>query len=432
MKNNNIGHIVVLGFALFAMFFGAGNLILPPFIGLKTSHEWFLAMVGFGLTGVIGPFLGILAVVKSGEGFTDLGKRVNPVFSVILGTIIMLTIGPLIAIPRTAATTYEIGLLPIFPSITPLIGSIGFFVVTLFLSISKSKIVDIIGKYLTPLLIVLLFVLVIAGIINPPNVDLVPTMSGIEAFGTGFEEGYQTLDVLASVIFAGIIIASAKAKGYTTIQQRSSVSTYAGLIAVFFLFFIYGGLLYLGATSGYALTDNVVRTELLLSVSKQLLGEYGTYAVSLAIALACLTTAIALTGAVGSFFEKTTRGFISYKVGVVLSCVISAFLAVNSVDSIIAYAIPLLMFVYPITFAMVIYIVFFGKWINGKAPYIGAVAITALVSLLSIPGYLSIDVPIFIKIKEFLPGASHNLEWILPSLLGFILGCLYDKFIGKK
>ncbi len=431
MKNKKIEHVIVLGFALFAMFFGAGNLILPPFIGLTTSSEWFWAMLGFGLTGVIGPFLGILAVVQSGEGFTDLGKRVNGVFAVVLGIVIMLTIGPLIAIPRTGATTYEIGILPIFPSVTPNIGSLIFFAITLALSISRSKIVDIIGKFLTPALIVLLFILVIMGILNPPNLDLVPTLTKIEAFSNGFEEGYQTLDVLASVIFAGIIISAAKAKGYTTIAQRSSVSMYAGIIAVIFLFFIYGGLLYLGATSGYPLTDKVVRTELLLSISKQIMGDYGTYAISLSIALACLTTAIALTCAIGSFFESISKGLIPYKVGVVLSCIVSGFLAVNSVDSIISYAIPLLMFVYPITFAMVIYIVFFGKKVHGKAPYVLAVAFTAIVSFLSIPAYFKIDIEAFDTVKNYLPGSAHNLEWLLPSLIGFILGILYNKLLSK-
>src|SRR5690606_31203584 len=134
--------IVTIGFALFAMFFGAGNLLLPPFIGLQVGDHTLITIIAFSLTGIILPFLGILSIVKSGNNIYDLGNRIHPWIAPILGTIIMLCIGPLIAIPRTGATTFEVGILPTFPNFNPIVSAILFFGLTWILSISPSKVVD--------------------------------------------------------------------------------------------------------------------------------------------------------------------------------------------------------------------------------------------------------------------------------------------------
>ncbi|WP_231561166.1 branched-chain amino acid transport system II carrier protein [Sphingobacterium sp. T2] len=216
--------ILTIGFALFAMFFGAGNLLLPPFIGLQVGEHTLITILAFGLTGILLPFLGILSIVKSGDTIYDLGNRVNPYLAPILGTIIMLCIGPLIAIPRTGATTFEVGILPNFPNFNPIISSIIFFSLTWILSISPSKVVDIIGNILTPLLLVLLFILIVVGLLHPIGPFASSGLTPTQSFKFGFTEGYQTVDMLASLVFAGIIIAAAQAKGYKEIHQKSSSS----------------------------------------------------------------------------------------------------------------------------------------------------------------------------------------------------------------
>ena len=419
MKSNKTVNIITLGFALFAMFFGAGNLILPPFIGLNTGSEWFFSMIGFVTTGIVAPFLGLLAVTKNGLTFTDLGKRTHPMLLLVLACIIMWSIGPLVAIPRTAATTYEMAMLPLIPSMSPIIGSVLFFSLTLILSISPSKIVDIIGKYLTPLLVILLLTLVILGTFFPIEAPETMAISALQSFQFGFDEGYQTMDVLASVIFAGIIISAAVEKGYEEPKKRVQVVFTAGLVAVGCLLFIYGGLIYLGATSGYELADKISRTDLLLHISKNTLGHYGTYAMSIAISLACLTTAIALTTAFGTFMYQLTKGKVSYVFYVVLCTLISVYFSVMGVDQIIAYAGTLLNFVYPITFALVLYLLFFGKLVKSKMPYVASIVITAVVAVISILS--DFDISLFVAIKEALPLQAHNLEWMLPSLIGFVL-----------
>lgn len=432
MKDKRIHHIITIGFALFAMFFGAGNLLLPPFIGLQVSDSWFWTTIGFMITAIIIPFLGIISVVVSGESFTDLGKRVNKHIGVALGIIIMLGIGPLIAIPRTAATTFEIGVLPHFPAFSPILASILFFIVTGLFSLSSSKVVDLIGNYLTPFLIFILFCLISVGIISSVDHPFVDRYTNVDAFLLGFEEGYQTLDVLASVIFAGIIISAAKMKGYNTTSQKSEIVIASGLLAAIFLLFIYGGLVYLGATSGHEWSEDTKRAPLLLHISTSQLGVYGSIAMAACIALACLTTAIALTSAVGTFFSKLANNKIGYKTVVIICCLISCVFSITGVDNIIEYAYPFLAFVYPIVITLVLYVVVFGKFIKQSGPFIGAVLGTSLISVVRLLDNFGMRINSLDRLIQGIPLAQYDLAWIVPSFVFFTLFFLIEQLKGYK
>jgi LIVCS family branched-chain amino acid:cation transporter len=271
MENKKKKDALIIGFALFAMFFGAGNIILPPIIGVFTGGDWSFAVSGFAITAILGPFLGILAVLYSGDEFTDLGKRINSLLGWVLATTIVLSIGPFVAIPRTAATTYEVGILPLWSDFNPIISSIIFFGITLTLSISPSRVVDIIGRFLTPLLLVILMIMIVIGVFFPLDTSALNSVTNESAFKIGFTEGYQTMDVLASVIYAGVIISAVKAKGYVSLKDKTKVTFVSGAIAIVCLLFVYGGLVYLGATSGYSISGDLKRTELLLYISHSIL-----------------------------------------------------------------------------------------------------------------------------------------------------------------
>ncbi len=432
MQNKSIIVILTLGFALFAMFFGAGNLILPPYIGLLAKDNWVEAILGFTTSGIIAPFLGIIAVLKSGDSFTDLGKRVNLKLALVLATIIMLCIGPIVAIPRTGATTFEVGILPLMPDASPIWSSIIFFAIVLVLSISPSKIVDIIGSYLTPLLLILLATLVVVGILNPAVIPQSSNIGASQDFAMAFQEGYQTMDVLASVIFAGIIISAARQKGFVNLKERTNIVLKSGLLAMGCLLFIYGGLIYLGATTDYQFTETSSRTQLLLHISTSVIGEYGTLAISVSMALACLTTAIALTCAVGTFFAELTNNKFGYAEAVISCTLVSALFSINSVDDIINYAGSILGFVYPITFALVIYVVLFGNKITQKLPYVVALLITTFISAFRVLAHFNIATTEINYYKEFIPLGSHNLEWVIPSFIGFIITYFITKNSSKK
>lgn len=426
MRNKKFTNVLTLGFALFAMFFGAGNLLLPPLIGVEVGSNYFVAMLAFGLTGILLPFTGILSVVFSGDNFNDLGHRINKHLAAILGTIIMVCIGPLIAIPRTAATTFEVGLKPFFPEMDPIWGSLVFFSVTLILAIRPSKVVDVIGNYLTPVLLVLLSLLIVIGIVHP-TADFIPSkLTMMESFSKGFVEGYQTLDVLASVIFAGIIIAAARDKGYTDTKSKSQIVIVSGFLSTTCLLFVYGGLIYLGATSGVT-NPAISRAELLIEISRNTLGHYGLIAIALCMGFACLTTAIALTSAVGTFFGRLTNGKLSYTVLVVLCTLISFGLSIKGVDEIINFAYPPLAFVYPITITLVIYIVLFGKIVKSKTPYVFALIASTIIAVLGLLKLLGVFDDATVTSLNKIPFFAYDLGWVVPSILGFVIGLLMDK-----
>lgn len=445
---------LTIGFALFAMFFGAGNTILPPIIGLITGGDWSYAVTGFSITAILAPFLGIVAVLISGDSFTDLGKRINSLLGWILATAIILSIGPLVAIPRTAATTFEIGVLPLWPTTSPILSSVIFFGITLILSISPSKVVDIIGKYLTPLLLVLLIYLIVKGIMNPLSIDELIGGSKEEAFRLGFSEGYQTMDVLASVIYAGIIISAVKAKGYLDLKSKTKVTYMSGAVAIFCLLVIYGGLVFIGATSGYPISESLKRTELLLYISNGILGSSGTIALSLCIALACITTAIALVCATGTFFSQLTNGRLSYRFVVIVTCVVSGVLAVKGVDNIIDYAAPFLGIIYPVTLTLILFMIGFGKAVPRRAPFVGAIITTTIVALMQFGVYMGaslydidytlnngeIDYSHFNNTEFFkmlnnivsnLPLYNYEVPWLIPAIVAFAIVYIVDRIVYK-
>lgn len=416
--------IITIGFALFAMFFGAGNLLLPPFIGIQVGQYYGLAIFAFALTGILLPFLGVLSIISSGDNIQDLGQRVHKSIPPVLGTVIMLSIGPLIAIPRTAATTYEVGILPNAPDFSPWIASILFFVITFALSISSSKVVDIIGNFLTPVLLLVLFVLIVMGLVNPVE-NVASPLDSSQSFTLGFIEGYQTLDVLASLIFAGIVISAAKRKGYISTQAKTSVVIYSGVLAALCLLFIYGGLVYLGSSSGINDMD-IKRSSLLLAISDNLLAQYGTLAIAICITFACLTTAIALTSAFGSFFNKLSGGKLSYKLLVSVCCIASCVFSIAGVDDIITYAYPFLAFVYPITITLVLYIVIFGRLIIAKSPYMGAILASTLISIIGLIETLGWFSPTVLAYINLIPFYSYEMGWVIPSMIGFMIGLLWN------
>ena len=239
--------ILLTGFALFAMLFGAGNLIFPPMLGYETNSSWIMTMLAFTITGVGFPFLGILSVSIAGNGIKDFANRVSPKFSIIFAIISILAIGPMLAIPRTGATAYEITFLyngmdsPIYKYIY----LIAYFGIVILFSLRANKVIDRVGKILTPILLILLFLIIVKGAfftdlsVKP---DIYP-----HAFKRGFLEGYQTMDTIASIAYAGIILTAIKSGRTLTQKQEFSFLIKSGLVAIVSLALIYGGFAFVGA-----------------------------------------------------------------------------------------------------------------------------------------------------------------------------------------
>ncbi len=416
--------VIVVGVALFAMFFGAGNLIFPPYMGLLAGVDWRWALLGFLITGIGMPLLGIMAAARAGGTVEHMGRRVGPWFGRLLGIVIILAIGPLLAIPRTCATAFELGMRPNFPDFPIALFSAIFFAITLWLGLNRSQVVDKIGKFLTPFLVITLAWIIIKGILTPFGEITGGELAG--PTGRGFREGYQTMDALASLVFAQIIIAALVFKGYGNLRNQIKMTSIAGLIAALGLGVVYGGLMYLGATASSAFTPEVERTDLLIAIAEGLLGSTGKVALGLAVSLACLTTAIGLTATVADYFSGMSKN-VTYRFVAVATVVFSGIFATVGVTTIVNVAYPLLVTVYPVAIALII-LTLIGGPLAFRPVYIGAVTgalVTSIPEALDITG---LPVAFLMNLVDVIPFAAAGFAWILPTVLGATIGLAIVKF----
>ena len=410
---------LVIGFALFSMFFGAGNVIFPPYLGLQSGSHWLLGFICYFLADIGLALVAIFATLRTGEA-NGITRPIGKVAATILLSAIILCIGPMLAIPRTAASTFEMSITPLFPGFSSLLFSILFFTIILLLSIRESAVVDIVGKILTPALLIGLLILIVKGALQP--LGPIPDAALVENIPTtGIKAGYQTMDVLAAIIFGIIILKSAEEKGYTNFRDKSRIVAVASLVAGAVLLIVYLGLTYLGATASNFFDLSVDRTVLVMFIVKSLLHNGGTVLFAIVVALACITTAVALVSCSASFFSDLSRGRISYQVLVVVICVFSAAASNIGLEQIISIAAPILDIVYPPSLALII-LAFFHKYIQNDWIYRCAALGAVLTSLLTVA---SAYLPFLAGIKpllDCLPLSFLGLGWILPSAICGVLG----------
>lgn len=421
MNKKTFNDVIVIGFALFAMFFGAGNLIFPPSLGLMAGNKWVTALIGFLLTGVGMPLLGVLAVSKSGGSIEKFAGKVSPTFAKILGTVVMLAIGPLLAIPRTGATTFEMAVKPIFQNANPIVASIIFFTITLFFTISPSKVIDNIGKILTPILLVTVGIIIFKGITTPVGELAVTNFTN--PFSRGFTEGYQTMDALASIVLTSIVTAGIIAKGYTDQKQQIKLTVLSGIVAASGLLLVYGGLMYLGATAVNIFPADVAKTDLIINITGLLMGGWGKIALGLTVGLACLTTAIGLTATAGEFFSKLSNNRVSYRTVVILITLFSTIVSNAGVETIVNLAVPLLVTVYPVVIVLITLSIF-DNLIKNRGVYIGAVYGALFVSLFDALAGIGVNITSVRGIINMLPFADQGFYWIAPAVIGALFGAV--------
>ena len=409
--------ILLTGFALFAMLFGAGNLIFPPMLGYETNSSWISTMLAFTITGVGFPFLGILSVSIVGNGIKDFANRVSPTFSKIFAIISILAIGPMLAIPRTGATAYEITFLyngmesPIYKYIY----LICYFGIVILFSLRANKVIERVGKILTPILLILLFLIIIKGIFFA-NLSVKPDIYP-HAFKRGFLEGYQTMDTIASIAYAGIILKAIKSGRNLTQKQEFSFLIKSGLVSILSLALIYGGFALVGAKMHSVLVTKD-KIELLVKTTSYLLGGYGNLILAICVAGACLTTAIGLVATVGEFFSSITS--FKYENIVIFTVIISFLLSILGVESIIRISVPILIFIYPVMISLII-LNLFGKYIKNDYVYKGVVLFTGIIGLIESLESLGIKNYYTNSILEILPFSDYGLTWLFPGLIGYIL-----------
>jgi len=418
--------ILITGFALLAMFFGAGNLIFPPMLGLQSGEQLPWALLGFIITGVGLPFLGVTAVAKAGGDLEILANRVHPAFSKIITTISVLCIGPLLAIPRTAATTYEVAIAPVTQSYNPqlmlLLTSAVFFTLALFFVLKPTRILDNVGKILTPIMLIFLAVIIFVGI-KSPLADFGPNTYA-NPFSQGFLEGYNTMDAIASVIFGMIIVKGIKDKGGTNNSQIGRMTIMAGSIAALGLGFIYIGLAYIGATTGTLFTGTN-HGQMLIFLSESLLGAAGRAIIGVVMALACLTTAIGLVASCGEYFSRLFNYRVSYNTVAIITTLISFVLANMGLANILKISVPLLEFVYPIIIVLILLALFHNVFKGRRSVYVwtvGTIVIYVTLDFIYDMGALvGLDFGFIQQMLNILPFYKIGLGWFIPAVLALCI-----------
>lgn len=425
--------IFVVGLMLFALFFGAGNLIFPAMLGQSAGDEVWSANAGFLVTGVGLPLLGVLAFGFSGkQDLQSLASRVHPVFGVVFTTILYLAIGPLFAIPRTGSVSFEIGVKPFVgegsSSIFLLLFTVVFFFITCFFSLFPAKIVDIVGKYLTPIMLIFIGILVTVAILHPMgNFEPSTEKYAEHSFFVGFQEGYLTMDTLASFVFGIIIINAFKERGIHSKRQLMKVSFLSAAIATIILALIYTSLSYIGATSvqpfGYLENGGIV----LASVSNHYFGTLGSVLLGLIILLACLTTSVGLVTACSTYFHKLIPR-ISYKQIAISLSIFSAILANVGLAQLISFSVPVLSIIYPLAIVLIV-LTFTHTIFKGRPEvYQASLALTFIISTVSGLQGTIVQVPFVHSLfTDYLPLYEKGLGWLLPALVGVVIGYVWSN-----
>jgi len=419
---NKSKEIWIAGFALFSLFFGAGNLILPPTLGLKSGLDWWIVVLGFVLTAVTIPILAIFAHAKLQGTLYDFGKKVSPIFSTIYCFLIY-SIAIAIPSPRTAAVTHEMTVQP-FTEATALYTSVIYFVLVFIFAINRSRIIGLIGKFLTPIIVLILMIIIgIAIFTSPGNIN---PSAFTTPFVDGILEGYQTFDAIGGVVVGAVIIISLNYSSHTTFDARKKLIRQAGLIAGTGLLLIYGGLILSGSLFSSTFAENASRTEVLSSLSTQTLGNLGTTFLSVLVALACFTTAVGIVTGTADYVKGICNDSQkAYFITAAIASLIGIIVGSYQVDFIITLAVPALMFLYPITIVLILLNIVDDKFAS-KLVFRGVVLVTFI---FSIPDFLGFIIPRenLTGIKSIIPLAAYSLGWVLPACLVFVVLNLMRK-----
>lgn len=418
--------VILTGFALFAMLFGAGNLIFPPMVGYIVGDKWMSAAAGFFITGIGFPLLAILSSALAGKELDDFADKVSPLFSKIFNVVLILAIGPFLAIPRTGATAFELMLLPHLDGNNEMYKYsflACYFIIVFLFSIKANAVIERIGKILTPILLIILAVIVVKGVFFPMGEPAAKEISN--TFRYGFYNGYQTMDTLAAIIFSSIILKAIRNGRTLTAKQEMSFLSNSSMIAVCGLSIVYGGLLYIGATS-YGVLHSTGTTQLLTDIVNKLLGKEGNLALGICVAGACLTTAIGLTATVGDYFSGLLK--VSYEKIVIGTVILSFIFAGFGVDAIVKVSAPILTFLYPIAIVLIV-LNCFKKYISSDKTYLGAVIGAGIIGFFEMTQTLGINLQFLNKIYIKLPLQTFGLAWVMPSL---IFAVLFSIIFKKK
>ena len=418
---------MLVGLTLFSMFFGAGNLIFPPYLGAMSGTKMPLALLGFAITAIGFPILGVIAVARSGS-LDQLASRVHPVFSKVFTLLIYLSIGPCLAIPRTASTSFEMAVTPFLPDVSSkalfqLIYSILFFALAFYVSLSPEKLTNLLGRFTSPCLLILIGVVFVGCLLNPAGGYGASYGSYAEApMLQGFLDGYLTMDAIAALNFGIVIAMNINNRGVTEPSAVVKEITRAGWMAGAIFLVVYGAIAHVGTIAGDAFGEMADGTQALQAITGYLFGNAGIILLGLIFLLACLNTCIGLIACCSEYFSQILPRF-SQRQWAFFFAFVSMVISNAGLSAILAVSVPVLSMIYPIAIVLIL-LSFWDGAKKRKLVYPLAIAftgITSVIVVLATGGFMTIPV-LTLFLKDTLPAVVRELLWVGPALIGILLG----------
>lgn len=439
MENSNKRYIAI-GLMLFALLFGAGNLIFPAAMGQNAGVNVWYAVLGFCVTGVGLPLISIAALGYSGcLDLEEAAGRVHPWYGVFYSVVSYLAIGPCFAAPRTGTVSFEIAVKPFLGSFSPDIALpiflLIFFLLTYWLAATPSKLVDRVGKILTPALLAVILLLIVQSFITPLGTPQAPTKNyatPVTAVMQGILDGYNTLDAIASFIFATLVISFVKEGGVTHPKAIMKQVLLSGSIAVALLAFIYIFIAKIGADSVTPLGILETGAPVLAGSAKILFGNLGAAILAVIVLLACLSTSVGLVTCCAAYFMRLL-GHFSYKTYAVIFCVISYLVGLFGLKTIIVSTIPVLMFIYPLLVALIC-LIFLDKFFGGRqCVYAWTIAFTFVMATINLLETAGVNLGSFeTMLQTYVPLHTFGMGWIPFAATGFVIGLIWKAAVPEK
>lgn len=427
--------MLLVSFMLFSLFFGAGNLIFPPFLGQNAGSHTLPAMLGFLATAVVLPVLGVVVVARF-DGLDRLGQQVGKRFAIVFTLLIYLSIGPGLGIPRAASVPFEMAVAPYLPegantTVWMLVYSLAFFLVALWLCMTPGKLVNRIGHFLTPSLLVLLVFLFVCFLFRG-EVNVAPSQTAYDAapFLKGFSEGYQTMDTIAALNFGLVIATTLGSFGMTEKRDRMRHTVLAGIFAGTILALVYAMLSYMGMCSSgvYAIQENGAWT--LRCIVYQLFGAPGAVLLAAIFTLACLTTCVGLINSISQYFSTLFRK-ISYRAWVYIITFFSFLVCNLGLSMILSISIPILNAIYPVSIVLILLGLSHDLWKGNRFAYPMTVAGTAAVSIAFALGDAGLPLGALGQLLHRLPLYRLGFGWVCVAagmlLLSFGVNALWGR-----
>ncbi|AWN33524.1 MULTISPECIES: branched-chain amino acid transport system II carrier protein [Lactobacillus] len=437
---------LVVASLLFGLFFGAGNLIFPIHLGQMAGANWLVATLGFLVTAVLLPLLSVLAIsVTHAKGVYDIGLPLGSTFALVFMILIHLTIGPLFGTPRTASISFKVGIEPMLPQSMAQIGllifSTIFFVCAFVIAYKESNILTSIGKVLNPLFLLLLFIVFLMGFFSPMGRAAAQkvTLAYQQApFFNGFLQGYNTMDALAGLAFGVTVVTAVRQMGKTTAKSNAKVTAKAGILATLTIGVIYVALIWLGATTlqHYQIAADGGTT--FNQIVTYYLGNVGHALLASLITVTCLTTAV---GLIAAFAQDFHRSFpkVSYHTWLFLMTLASFLTANFGLDTIIAWSTPMLMFLYPFAMVLILLSITANLFNKDRVVYLWTVLFTLVPAFLDMiaafpPVVSQSSWALALKgvQMKYLPFAAIGMDWIIPALLGLVIGLACHYVVTRK